>query len=49
MPVQKCFDIQIVFDPHLKPFPKHHGKSISAPAVRDAKNLRRAAVNLNNS
>ena len=49
MPVQKCFDIQTVFDPHLKPFPKHHGKSISALAVRDAENLGRAAVNLNNS
>ena len=49
MPVQKCFDIQIVFDPRLKPLPQHQGKPISAPAVRNAKNLRRAAVNLNNS
>ena len=49
MPVQKRFNIQIVFDPSLEPFPKYHRESMSAFAIRNAENLRRAAVNLNNS
>ena len=49
MPMQKCFISQPVFDPRLKPLPQHQGKPLPAPAVYNIKNLRRAAVNLNNS
>ena len=47
VPVQKCFNIQFVFDPRLEPLPQHQRKPVSAATVYNAENLRGAAVNLN--
>ena len=49
MPMQQGFLCKIISDPCLKPLPQHEGKTISAPAVCNAKNFRGTAVNLNNS
>ena len=49
MPMKQCFFGQFIFDPRLKSLAQHQGKPLPTPAALNAKNLRRATVNVNNA